>query len=138
MGASRRLHHPIRQLEGHQLGRLFGRFLFRMVPSKLSSQTNARSILSGAEMARGSLPGDNRARRTAAGAAAQSWAVVGGGFLGMTLALRLAQQGQSVTLFEAAPFLGGVAAPWRLGDLVWDRHYHVILSSDAHLRALLR
>jgi protoporphyrinogen oxidase len=70
--------------------------------------------------------------------AGQSWAVVGGGFLGMTLALRLAQQGNAVTLFEAAPFLGGVAAPWRLGETVWDRHYHVILSSDMHLLALLR
>jgi protoporphyrinogen oxidase len=70
--------------------------------------------------------------------AGQRWAVIGGGFLGMTLAIRLAQQGKTVTLFEAAPFLGGVAAPWRLGDIVWDRHYHVILSSDTHLRALLR
>jgi len=67
----------------------------------------------------------------------QSWAIVGGGFLGMTLALRLAQQGKRVTLIEAAPFLGGVASAWRLGDIVWDRHYHVTLHSDTHLRSLL-
>jgi protoporphyrinogen oxidase len=66
------------------------------------------------------------------------WAVVGGGFLGMTLALRLAQQGKSVTLFEAAPSFGGLASAWRLGDVVWDRHYHVTLASDSHLRYLLR
>ncbi|RME47840.1 MAG: FAD-dependent oxidoreductase, partial [Deltaproteobacteria bacterium] len=55
----------------------------------------------------------------------------------MTLALRLAQGGERVTLFEAAPALGGLAAAWRLGDIVWDRHYHVILRSDADLRRLL-
>src|SRR5262249_15643095 len=53
-------------------------------------------------------------------------------------ALRLAQQGKQVTLFEAAPCLGGVAAAWRLGAVIWDRHYHVTLHSDLHLRALLR
>src|SRR2546428_6741738 len=68
---------------------------------------------------------------------AQRWAIVGGGFLGMTLAHRLAQHGQDVTLFEAAPALGGVASAWSLGDVVWDRHYHVTLLSDSCLRALL-
>src|SRR2546426_1116991 len=68
---------------------------------------------------------------------AQRWAIVGGGFLGMTLAHRLAQHGQDVTLFEAAPALGGLASAWSLGDVVWDRHYHVTLLSDAYLRALL-
>jgi len=72
------------------------------------------------------------------GESPQRWAVVGGGFLGMTLALRLAQQGKSVTLFEAAASLGGLASAWRLGDVVWDRHYHVTLSSDAKLRRLLQ
>jgi protoporphyrinogen oxidase len=55
----------------------------------------------------------------------------------MTLAHRLAQHGQDVTLFEAAPELGGLASAWNLGDVVWDRHYHVTLRSDANLRALL-
>ena len=68
----------------------------------------------------------------------ERWAIIGGGFLGMTLALRLAQQGKAVTLVEAAPSLGGLASAWQLGDVVWDRHYHVTLSSDSHLRALLR
>ena len=64
--------------------------------------------------------------------------MVGGGFLGTTLALRLAQQGKDVTLYEAASSLGGVASAWQLGDIVWDRHYHVTLFSDTHLRSLLR
>jgi protoporphyrinogen oxidase len=66
------------------------------------------------------------------------WAVVGGGVLGMTLVLRLAQQGKDVTLYEAAPSLGGLASAWQLGDVTWDRHYHVTLSSDSFLRSLLR
>ncbi|HET8720397.1 MAG TPA: FAD-dependent oxidoreductase [Nitrospira sp.] len=67
----------------------------------------------------------------------RKWAVVGGGLLGLTLALRLAQQGQNVTLIEAADHLGGLADAWRLGDVVWDRHYHVTLLSDTHLRRIL-
>jgi protoporphyrinogen oxidase len=62
--------------------------------------------------------------------------------LGMTLAYRLAQQGQQVTLIEGAAELGGLASAWQLGDelgdLVWDRHYHVTLLSDLTLRSLLR
>jgi len=68
----------------------------------------------------------------------QKWAIIGGGFLGMTLALRLSQQGKTVTLFEAFPSLGGLAGTWKLGDVIWDRHYHVTLSSDVYLRSMLR
>jgi protoporphyrinogen oxidase len=68
----------------------------------------------------------------------KQWAIVGGGMLGMTLALRLAQAGQSVTLIESAATLGGLASAWSLGDIVWDRHYHVTLLSDQHFRHLLR
>src|SRR5450432_2953342 len=64
-------------------------------------------------------------------------AVVGGGMLGMTIAHRLSQAGKNVTLFESANGLGGLASPWRLGDIVWDRHYHVTLMSDTHTRGLL-
>jgi protoporphyrinogen oxidase len=65
------------------------------------------------------------------------WAILGGGILGMTLALRLRQAGQEVSLLEAAGELGGLAAAWQLGDITWDRHYHVTLLSDTHLRKLL-
>lgn len=64
------------------------------------------------------------------------WAVVGGGILGMTLAHRLARAGHEVTLFDAAERLGGLASAWSLDGVVWDRHYHVTLLSDVHLRAL--
>lgn len=67
----------------------------------------------------------------------ERWGIVGGGFLGMTLAHRLARGGKDVTLFEGASQLGGLASAWNLGDVLWDRHYHVTLLSDTHLRALL-
>ena len=67
----------------------------------------------------------------------RTWCVVGGGLLGATLALRLAEAGERVTLLERAPHLGGLASAWSLGDVVWDRHYHVTLLSDARLRNLL-
>ncbi|MBV8637023.1 MAG: FAD-dependent oxidoreductase [Candidatus Eremiobacteraeota bacterium] len=64
-------------------------------------------------------------------------AIVGGGILGMTLALRMARCGWAVTLYEQNPELGGLAAPWRIGGITWDRHYHVMLRSDTALLALL-
>ncbi len=66
-----------------------------------------------------------------------SWAVIGGGVLGMTLALRLRRDGHEVTLIEGAKELGGLASTWQIGDVHWDRHYHVTLFSDLHLRSLL-
>ncbi|MHC4876614.1 MAG: NAD(P)/FAD-dependent oxidoreductase [Planctomycetota bacterium] len=62
------------------------------------------------------------------------YGIVGGGILGMTLAQRLVEAGEQVTLFEAAPQLGGLADAWQLGDVTWDRHYHVTLLSDMHWR----
>ena len=47
----------------------------------------------------------------------------------------LAQRGARVTLLEAAPQLGGLTSAWRLGDVAWDRFYHVTLLSDSYLRA---
>ena len=68
----------------------------------------------------------------------QRWAVVGGGMLGMTTALRLSQAGHHVTLFESADGFGGLADAWQLGDVTWDRHYHVTLLSDSWFRTILK
>lgn len=65
------------------------------------------------------------------------WGIVGGGMLGMTLAWELAKAGHRVSLFEANADAGGLASAWRIGDVIWDRHYHVTLLSDAALRSLL-
>ncbi|MCC7400724.1 MAG: NAD(P)/FAD-dependent oxidoreductase [Chitinophagaceae bacterium] len=68
----------------------------------------------------------------------KKWGIVGGGIMGMTLAHRLAQSGQKVYLFEAAPNLGGLASPWKMGDVEWDKFYHVILLSDLRTRNILK
>jgi protoporphyrinogen oxidase len=67
----------------------------------------------------------------------QNIAIVGSGFLGMTLALRLAEAGADVTLFEGADQIGGLASAWEIGDVVWDKHYHVTLASDSHTRKIV-
>ena len=64
-------------------------------------------------------------------------AIIGSGFLGMTLALRLANAGADVTLYESAPEIGGLASVWDIGGLIWDRHYHVILQSDTFTRNII-
>jgi protoporphyrinogen oxidase len=56
--------------------------------------------------------------------------IVGGGILGMTAALRLAQAGARVELFERAPDLGGLVGSFPLGEHRVDRFYHVILPTD--------
>lgn len=58
--------------------------------------------------------------------------------LGLTLASRLARAGDRVTVFEAAPAVGGLASAWQIGGATWDKFYHVILMSDLHTRQLLR
>ncbi|HEY0658038.1 MAG TPA: NAD(P)/FAD-dependent oxidoreductase [Pyrinomonadaceae bacterium] len=64
-------------------------------------------------------------------------AIVGSGFLGLTLALRLAETGAKVTVYESAPEIGGLAGAWQIGDVVWDKHYHVTLLSDSFTRKIV-
>jgi protoporphyrinogen oxidase len=64
--------------------------------------------------------------------------VVGGGVLGLSLAFRLAELGHHVEIFEAAPQLGGLATWQDYGPFTWDRFYHCILPTDAHLIGLIR
>ncbi len=65
------------------------------------------------------------------------YGIVGGGLLGLQLARRLRAAGHRVTVLEAGDRVGGMAAAWELGGVTWDRHYHVILLSDAHVQRLL-
>ncbi len=67
----------------------------------------------------------------------QKIAIIGSGFLGLTLALRLAESGAKVTVYESAPEIGGLAGAWQIGDVVWDKHYHVTLLSDSFTRKIV-
>jgi protoporphyrinogen oxidase len=68
----------------------------------------------------------------------EHWGIVGGGMLGLMIAHRLSQHRQRVTLLESSPYLGGLAASWRIGNIAWDKHYHGILMSDSKVRELLK
>ncbi|NND96570.1 MAG: NAD(P)/FAD-dependent oxidoreductase [Pirellulaceae bacterium] len=57
--------------------------------------------------------------------------------MGLKIAKDLVARGQEVTIAEAAPKFGGLASAWKLGDVTWDRYYHVTLLSDTNLRGLL-
>ncbi|MCU0719416.1 MAG: FAD-dependent oxidoreductase [Pirellula sp.] len=67
----------------------------------------------------------------------EKWVVVGGGMLGMAVARKLLEKKLDVTILEAAPNVGGLASAWSIGNVVWDRFYHVTLLSDRYLRDLL-
>ena len=65
-------------------------------------------------------------------------AVVGGGMTGIAAATKLAESGRyDVTLFEKEAYLGGLSTFYRWEDVVWDRFYHVILSTDAAMRTFI-
>ena len=64
-------------------------------------------------------------------------AVVGGGMMGLTVGLRLAQRGHAVRVYEGERKVGGLAAAGDIGPWSWDRFYHVILMSDTALTGLL-
>ena len=64
--------------------------------------------------------------------------IIGGGLMGMTLAYRLSQQGDIVTVFESNKQLGGLNTYHDYGPFVWDRFYHIILPSDIYLMNLLK
>ena len=68
----------------------------------------------------------------------KTWAIIGGGMLGMTLALRLTQDGYKVTIYESANKVGGLTSSWEMDGTVWDKYYHVILMSDLNTRKILQ
>ena len=62
--------------------------------------------------------------------------IVGGGVLGTSLALRLAQAGAKVTVIERGPSLGGLAGTIDFGGHQVDRFYHVITPADSRMIAM--
>lgn len=68
----------------------------------------------------------------------KTWAIIGGGIMGMTLALRLSQKSQKVVIYESAEKLGGLTSSWEMDGVTWDKFYHVILMSDLNTRKILK
>lgn len=64
-------------------------------------------------------------------------AVLGGGALGLTTALRLAQRGESVVLYERESAPGGLAAGFPLGSSYLEKFYHHLFRSDKEATALI-
>lgn len=64
-------------------------------------------------------------------------AVVGGGLAGITAALRCADAGYSVRLYESRPWLGGLTHSFRRGELWVDNGQHVFLRCCERYLALL-
>ena len=65
-------------------------------------------------------------------------AVVGGGWAGLAAAVTLAGAGRAVTVFEAAPVLGGRARRLALRGAVVDNGQHILLGAYRQTLALLR
>jgi protoporphyrinogen oxidase len=66
-------------------------------------------------------------------------AVIGGGFAGLTAAYDLLRTGNSVTVFEAAPQVGGLASGFKDDGWDWslERFYHHIFRSDKAIQTLV-
>ena len=66
-------------------------------------------------------------------------AIVGAGITGLTAAYDLAKQGHAVTVYEAHPYAGGLAAGFRDERWEWplDRFYHHWFASDLDVAALI-
>lgn len=64
-------------------------------------------------------------------------AIVGGGLAGITAALRCADGGAEVALYEAKPRLGGLTYSMRRGELEVDNGQHVFLRCCTAYRSLL-
>lgn len=62
--------------------------------------------------------------------------IVGGGLLGLSLAYRLSGANVPVTVYEAAPRLGGLAGTTMIGGVEVDRFYHAITLTDDRVLAL--
>jgi protoporphyrinogen oxidase len=66
--------------------------------------------------------------------------VLGGGALGLTVAMRLARRGANVTVIEKEAELGGLAAGFEVGDsgTYLEKFYHHLFRSDKDIQALIK
>jgi protoporphyrinogen oxidase len=66
-----------------------------------------------------------------------STVIIGGGALGLTLALRLSERGERVTVLEREPLPGGLASGFRVGDAWLEKFYHHLFRTDTAIIALI-
>ena len=70
---------------------------------------------------------------------AERVAVLGAGALGLVAALRLAQRGRAVTVYEREVLPGGLASGFEVEPGMWlERFYHHLFRSDHHAIGLIR
>ena len=62
--------------------------------------------------------------------------IIGGGLLGLGAAHELAERGVPVSVYEAAPRLGGLAGTTNLGGKQVDRYYHAVTTTDVRVLEL--
>jgi protoporphyrinogen oxidase len=63
--------------------------------------------------------------------------VIGAGAMGLAAGYWVAKRGHTVTVLEAAPEPGGMAAHFDLGGLSIERYYHFVCRSDQPTLELL-
>ncbi len=68
----------------------------------------------------------------------QSIAIIGGGLTGLVAALRLAEKGACVTVFEAGQKLGGLAASFQMQGEPMEKAYHHLFITDVEILDLIR
>ena len=59
--------------------------------------------------------------------------IIGGGFMGLALAQKLAAPNRHIKVFEGQAQMGGLATYHDYHSFIWDRFYHVILPGDTFL-----
>ncbi len=65
------------------------------------------------------------------------YGVLGGGALGLTVALRLLQRGERATVYEREPVAGGLAAGFQIEDYWLEKYYHHLFRSDTAMQRLI-